>query len=168
MLWVHTIMQRVLHSLSLHSLKVLLLLQTVFLSLWWISDGCTPSAASDLIIMRCFTLTDTFGSLISLVELRQDLTRSQLPEREGRETISPFQGVHRCGPGGSMRSCHAAGPGSILGRDKFPGWDFSGFFLTCKTNVGKLKAPKVPEYHLAIIITHHSLRAPMTWNVDAP
>ena len=26
--------------------------------------------------------------------------------------------VHR---GGSMRVCHAAGPGSILGRDKFPG-----------------------------------------------
>ena len=29
--------------------------------------------------------------------------------------------VHRCGPGGSMRTCHAAGPGSIPGRDKFPG-----------------------------------------------
>ena len=26
------------------------------------------------------------------------------------------------------------------------------FFLTCKTNVGKLYASKVPEYHLAIII----------------
>ena len=30
------------------------------------------------------------------------------------------------------------GPGSIPGRDKFPGWDFSGFFLTCTTNVRKL------------------------------
>ena len=40
---------------------------------------------------------------------------------------------------------------------------FSVFFLTYKTNVGKLYAPKVPEYHLAIIIiTHQSLRAPMT------
>ena len=39
----------------------------------------------------------------------------------------------------------------------------SGFFLTCKTNVRKLSAPKVLEYHLAIIIIHtHSLRAPMT------
>ena len=28
--------------------------------------------------------------------------------------------VHRCGLGGSMRSCHAADPGSIPGRDKFP------------------------------------------------
>ena len=29
--------------------------------------------------------------------------------------------VDRCGPGGSMRACHEAGPGSIPGRDKFPG-----------------------------------------------
>ena len=29
--------------------------------------------------------------------------------------------VHRCGPGSSMRACYAAGPGSIPGRDKFPG-----------------------------------------------
>ena len=32
----------------------------------------------------------------------------------------------------------AAGPGSIPGREKFPGWRFSGFSLTYKTNVGKL------------------------------
>ena len=30
--------------------------------------------------------------------------------------------VHR------MRACHAAGPGSIPGRDKFPGWGFFGVF----------------------------------------
>ena len=29
--------------------------------------------------------------------------------------------VHRCGPGGSMRACQAAGSGSISGRDKFSG-----------------------------------------------
>ena len=63
--------------------------------------------------------------------------------------------VHSCGASGSMRACHAAGPGSIPGRDKFPGWGFSGFFLTCKTNIRKLYAHKVPEYHLAIIIIHH-------------
>ena len=28
---------------------------------------------------------------------------------------------HRCGSCGIMRPCHAAGPGSIPGRDKFPG-----------------------------------------------
>ena len=32
-----------------------------------------------------------------------------------------FPNVHLCGPGGSMRASHAAGPGSIPGRDKFPG-----------------------------------------------
>ena len=32
--------------------------------------------------------------------------------------------VHRCGASGSMRACHAAGPGSIPGRERFPGWGF--------------------------------------------
>ena len=36
----------------------------------------------------------------------------------------------------------------------FLGEVFSEFFLTCKTNVRKLQAHKVPEYHLAIIIIH--------------
>ena len=64
----------------------------------------------------------------------------------------------------------AVGPDSISGRDKFSWWCFSGFFLTCKTNVRKLQAPKVHEYNLAIIIinNHHSLRVAMTWDVDAP
>ena len=35
--------------------------------------------------------------------------------------ILQWNDVHRCGPGGSMRACHAAGPGSIPGREKFPG-----------------------------------------------
>ena len=29
--------------------------------------------------------------------------------------------VHRCGASGSMRACHAAGPGSITVGDKYPG-----------------------------------------------
>ena len=36
--------------------------------------------------------------------------------------------VHRCGASGTMRACHAEGPGSIPGRDRFPGWDFFGVF----------------------------------------
>ena len=32
-----------------------------------------------------------------------------------------FRNVHHCGTGGSMRVCHAAGPGLIPGRDNFPG-----------------------------------------------
>ena len=46
-----------------------------------------------------------------------------------------FQFVHRCGAVGSMRACHAAGPGSNPGRDKFPGEVFPEFFLICKTNI---------------------------------
>ena len=34
--------------------------------------------------------------------------------------IYRYRPVHRCGPGGSMRACHTAGPGSIPGRDRFP------------------------------------------------
>ena len=37
----------------------------------------------------------------------------------------------------------------------FMGEVFSGFFLTCKTNVRKLQAQKVPEHHLAIINIHY-------------
>ena len=37
----------------------------------------------------------------------------------------------------------------------FLGDVFSEFFLTCKTNVRKLYAHKVPEYHMANIIIHH-------------
>ena len=32
-----------------------------------------------------------------------------------------YLSVHRCGASGSMRACHATGPGSIPGRDRFPG-----------------------------------------------
>ena len=42
---------------------------------------------------------------------------------------------HRCAAGGSMRACHAAGSGWIPSQDKLPGWVFSRFFLTSKTNV---------------------------------
>ena len=36
-------------------------------------------------------------------------------------TVPNILRVHRCGASGSMRACHAAGPGWIPGRDKFPG-----------------------------------------------
>ena len=36
--------------------------------------------------------------------------------------------VNCCGASGSMRACHAAGPGSIPSQDKFPGWGFFGVF----------------------------------------
>ena len=52
----------------------------------------------------------------------------------------------------------ACAPVAQRARVRFPvgtsflGEVFSGFFLTCKTNVRKLWAPKVPEFNLAIII----------------
>ena len=39
-----------------------------------------------------------------------------------RDQVSQaYNTVPRCGASGSMRACHAAGPDSIPGRDKFPG-----------------------------------------------
>ena len=79
-----------------------------------------------------------------------------------RKTLSPL-------PTAVERACHAAGPGSIPGRDRFPGWGFFGVFPHLSDKCQEALGPKVPEYHLAIIIMHHhSLRAPMTWDVDAP
>ena len=43
--------------------------------------------------------------------------------------------IYRRGAGGSLCACHAADLGKIPGQEKFPGWGFSEFFLTCKTNV---------------------------------
>ena len=62
--------------------------------------------------------------------------------------------IHRCGAGGSMHAYHAAGPGSISGRDKFPGWGFffGGFSSPIRQMLGSFRPPKVPEYHLAIIM----------------
>ena len=49
--------------------------------------------------------------------------------------------IHRCGAGGSMRACHAAGLDSIPGRDVSWVRIFRVFF-----------PHKVPGYHLAVII----------------
>ena len=67
------------------------------------------------------------------------------------KSLEPF--VHRCEACGSIRACQAAGPGSIPGRDKFPGWSFfRDLFLTCKTTVRKLSAHTVPR----ISFGHHN------------
>ena len=59
-------------------------------------------------------------------------------------------GLHRCGPGGSMRACHAVGPGSIPGREKFPGWVFFGVFLhlynKCREALGS-QGPQISFGH---------------------
>ena len=58
--------------------------------------------------------------------------RASPPSNGLRGSTNEF--VYRCETSGSMRACHAAGPGSIPGRDKFPAWGFFRvFFLTCET-----------------------------------
>ena len=54
--------------------------------------------------------------------------------------------VHRCGTGGSMRACHAAGPGSIPSWDKFPGWGFfRGFSSPVRQMSGSFRPPGSPN-----------------------
>ena len=48
-------------------------------------------------------------------------TLANYEDRFSGFVLTMKQIVHRCGASGSMRACHAAGPGSIPGRDKFPG-----------------------------------------------
>ena len=56
------------------------------------------------------------------------------------------QMVHRCGASGSMRACHAAGPGSIPGRDRFPGWGFfQGFSSPVRQMSGNFRPTSSPN-----------------------
>ena len=50
--------------------------------------------------------------------------------------------VHRCETVASMRACHAAGPGSIPGRDKFPG---RGFFRGFSSPVRQMSGSFRPQ-----------------------
>ena len=58
----------------------------------------------------------------------------------------PHSPVHRYGTSGSMRACHAAGPGSIPGRDKFPGRGFfRGFSSPVRRMSGSFRPPGSPN-----------------------
>ena len=51
-----------------------------------------------------------------------------------------FRVVHGCEASGSMQACHAASPGSIPSRDKFPRWDFfRGFSSPIRQMSGNFK-----------------------------
>ena len=53
---------------------------------------------------------------------------------------------HSYGRGGSMRACHAAGPGSIPDHDKFPGWGFfRGFSSPVRQMSGNFRPTKSPN-----------------------
>ena len=63
------------------------------------------------------------------------------------------------GTGSSMRACHAAGPGSIPGRDKFPGWSFfRGFSSPVRQMSGSFRPPRSPNIiwpSLSSLIIHY-------------
>ena len=63
----------------------------------------------------CFKIGLFCGDLILL----QIYLRNLNPVVEVISLILNYDSVHRCGIGGNMRACHAAGPGSIPDRDKF-------------------------------------------------
>ena len=64
--------------------------------------------------------------------------------------------VHRCGPGGSMCACHAAGLGSISDWDKFPGWGFfRGFSSPVRQMSGSFR-PQGPRISYGHHYHHHS------------
>ena len=81
--------------------------------------------------------------------------------------------VHFCGPGGSMRACHAVGPGSIPGRDKFPGWGFSSPVRQMSGSFRPLRSPNIIWPSLSSIIFHYGrqwpemLTRPKTSNIHA-
>ena len=144
-------MRRGLHSLSLPSLKVLHHSNTrvlerhassnCFSSLWRISKGWTSSAITNLIIMHCSTLTYTFCSLISLVELRQDWTSAQQPEQEGREATSSFLGqLHSgwdftlvCTYSWGLRTCqHLRSLAPVMSDDDYDGQMIFGDLVRLK------------------------------------
>ena len=54
--------------------------------------------------------------------------------------------VHRCGPGGSMRACHVAGPGSIPGRYRFLSEVFFRVFSSpARQMSGSFRPPRSPN-----------------------
>ena len=84
--------------------------------------------------------------------------------------------VVRCGTSGSMRACHAAGPGSIPGRDKFPGWGFFGGFSPVRQMSGSFRPQGPPNIiwpSLSSIIIHYGrqwpemLTCPQTSNIPS-
>ena len=70
--------------------------------------------------------------------------------------------VNRCGASGSMRACHAAGPDSIPGRDRFPGWGFFGVFPHLSDICQETLGPQGPRISFGRR-HHHSIFALLGW-----
>ena len=66
------------------------------------------------------------GAPVTALKEENSNTAAVIVREDRRITLRPHSeilkiSVHHCGSSGSMCACHAAGPGSIPGRDKFPG-----------------------------------------------
>ena len=70
--------------------------------------------------------------------------------------------VHRCGASASMRACHAAGRGSIPGRDNFPGWGFFGVFPHQSDKCQETLGPQGPRLSFDRR-NHHSIFDLLGW-----
>ena len=88
------------------------------------------------------------GIFPDLLRFVQMLKREWVRKATGIYRTYSSQVVHRCGPGGRMRARHAAGPGSIPGRDKFPAW---GFFLGFSSPVRQMSGSFMPPRSPSII-----------------
>ena len=102
---------------------------------YYVSFVCFTRSTSVTHKLKCFWLQYPYFALIvwqqiyfNTVEQRWLKGHSWITGPSLWSSGNIVTSVHRCGTSGSMRACHTAGPGSIPGRDKFPGWGFFGVF----------------------------------------
>ena len=88
--------------------------------------------------MTLISLTSCIIIVTSIIQSLLNFTHTNhilwISDKSGQENVNDrilnctICEHNSCGASDSMRVCHAAGPGSIPGRDKFPGWGFFGVF----------------------------------------
>ena len=115
------------------------------LKTWWFPESQTTLAVEVYSVIVC--------NGIWIQGLKVDLSwQNILRSTTGRVIViyhnpkkKNRQNVQRCGASGSMRACHAAGPGSIPGRRSFLGEVFSGFSSPVRQMSGSFRPPKSPN-----------------------
>ena len=75
-----------------------------------------------------------------------------------KHTIVVITQIHCCGAGGSMPACHVAGPSSIPGREKFPGWGFFGVFPHLLDKYQEVLGPQGPQISFGPQISSFHIR----------
>ena len=119
---------------------------------------------------ECYTMSDSVYTWVKSVPLFLIGSKNCLPSPTPILHVhfryyhtSPHL-VHRCGASGCMRACHAAGPGSIPGRDRFPGWGFfRGFSSPVRQMLGSFRplgSPNIIWPSLSSILIHYGHQWP--------